>query len=65
MNSLQTPEPSSVDDVRRVRERIAAEHRGDFRGHREETNRIFEQVRARLRLKVVPLEKDFSKRSGA
>jgi hypothetical protein len=65
MNSSKPPEPSSVDDVRRVREKIAAQHRGNFREHREETNRIFEQVRERLRLKVIPLEKGFSKRSGA
>ena len=65
MNSSQSPEPSWVDDVRRVRERIADQHRGNFCEHREETNRIFGQVRERLRLKVIPLEKGFSKRSGA
>lgn len=49
----QTDEPTAVDDVRRVREKIAAQHGGDLRAHMEETNRIFEELRAKLNLRVV------------
>ncbi len=47
-------EPTAVDDVRRVRDRIAHEHGGDLRKHVEETNRIAEQIRAKLKVKIVP-----------
>ena len=43
-------EETGVEDVRRVRERIAAEHRGDLAAHVAETNRIAEELRQRLRL---------------
>jgi hypothetical protein len=56
-------EPTAVDDVRRVRERIAEHHHGNMREHMEETNRIFEQLRAKLNLKVVSPADD-SRRSG-
>jgi hypothetical protein len=53
MNETQPTqsEPTAVDDVRRVREAIARQHNGDIRQHMEETNRIFEQLRAALNLK--------------
>jgi hypothetical protein len=44
---------TAVDDVRRVREKIAEQHRGNMREHMEETNRIFEQLRVKLNLKLV------------
>lgn len=43
-------EQTGVDDVRRVREQIAAQHQGDLAAHVEETNRIAEQARQRLGL---------------
>jgi hypothetical protein len=43
-------EPTAVDDVRRVREKIAQEHGGDIRKHIEETNRIGEELRAKLKV---------------
>jgi hypothetical protein len=46
----QSSEQSGVDDVRRVRERIAAQHKGDLAAHVAETNRIAENVRRRIRL---------------
>jgi hypothetical protein len=46
-------EPTAVDDVRHVREQIAAQHGGDLRAHLDETSRIFEQMRKKLNLKVV------------
>lgn len=45
--------PTAVDDVRRVREEIARQHRGNIREHMDETNRIFEEYRAKLKLTVV------------
>ncbi len=55
MTPSQTPppEPTPVEDVRRVREEIAAQHHGDLAAHRRETLRIFESVRGKLNLKVV------------
>ena len=58
------PEPSAVDDVRRVREKIADQHRGNLRQHMEKTNRIFEQFRSMLNLKLVPPPKGKTVRSG-
>jgi len=49
-----TPEPTAVEDVRRVRERIDRESGGDMRKHVEETNRIFEQLRQKLQIRLVP-----------
>lgn len=53
-NEQSKPESTLVDDVRRVREKIAGQHRGDFQSHREETNRIFEELREKLHVKVPP-----------
>jgi hypothetical protein len=53
-------ESTSVDDVRRVREKIASQYGGDFRRQCEDTNRIFEQWREKLRVKSVPVIDDRS-----
>jgi hypothetical protein len=58
MNNKETAphrEETGVDDVRRVREKIARDHNGDLAAHVAETNRIAEELRRRLRLgRVVP-----------
>ncbi len=54
---------TAVDDVRHVREQIARQHRGNLLEHMAETNRIFEQLREKLNLKVV-LPSNDSRRSG-
>ncbi len=58
-------EGTAVDDVRRVREKIARQHRGDLRGHIEETNRIAAQLRARLNVKLVQPPADNPSRVGS
>ena len=63
-NLDQTNQQTAVDDVRRVREKIAQQHHGDFRAHMEETNRIFEELRVKLNLKVVAPPKQPSRRDG-
>jgi hypothetical protein len=67
MNKTQTKvrESTAVDDVRLVREKIAARHKGNIHQHMEETNRIFEQLRTKLKLKPVPPPKRRSLRSGS
>jgi hypothetical protein len=45
---------TAVDDVRYVREKIAAQHGGDIRAHMAETNRLFEQINSKLKLRVIP-----------
>ena len=57
-------QPTAVDDVRKVREAIAAEHKGDLRAHMEETNRLFEQLQGQMNLKLVPLPKAEPRRDG-
>ncbi len=52
MSDSSNQPSTSVDDVRRVRERIALHHGGNLRQHREETNRIFEELRHKLNLKL-------------
>jgi hypothetical protein len=52
-NNLNEPEPTAVDDVRRVRESIAQQHRGNLREHIEETERLFRELNSKLKLKVV------------
>ncbi len=51
---LPRREPNAVDDVRRVRERLSAEHGGDVRRLAEYAERVAEQHIASLRLKPVP-----------
>lgn len=53
-------EETAVDDVRRVREAIAAEHRGNILEHIQESNRIFEQNRERLGIKPAQLPNKLS-----
>jgi hypothetical protein len=50
-NTPNSPEPTAVDDVRKVREAIARQHQGNLHQHMDETNRIFEQLREKLNLK--------------
>ena len=57
-------EETGVADVRRVREKIAAQYNGDLRKHVAETNRIVEPLIEKLGLKQgVPPTKD-GRRSG-
>src|SRR5438132_10773 len=46
-------EPTALDDLRRVREKIAEQHRGNITEHMKETNRIFDELRVKLGLKTV------------
>lgn len=48
-NSEMTP----VDDVRVVREAIAAQHGGDLESHLRESNRIFKSLQKTLKIKMV------------
>ncbi len=50
---LRPREPTAVDDVRRVRERLSAECCGDVRRLAEYAERVAEKHRASLRLKPV------------
>jgi hypothetical protein len=47
-------EVTSVDDVRRVREKIARDHGGDLLAHVRETNRIAAELRSKLNVKPAP-----------
>ena len=44
-------ENTAVDDVRQVREKIAAGHGGDLRQHAAETNRVAQALADKLKLK--------------
>lgn len=57
-------EETGVADVRRVREAIARQHRGNFREHMEETNRIAEPIRKKLGIKLVKPPRPPVRRSG-
>jgi hypothetical protein len=57
-------EPTAVDDVRRVREKIARQHGGDLHQHVQETNHIAAGLRAKLNVRVVPAPKPNARRSG-
>jgi DNA-binding XRE family transcriptional regulator len=46
-------EPTVVDDVRLVREKIARQHAGDMRGHVKKSNRLADVLRKKLGLKLV------------
>jgi hypothetical protein len=54
---------TAVDDVRVVRQAIAAEHAGDMRQHMAETNRIFAELQRKLGLKIIPAKSHPQKRS--
>lgn len=47
------PEPTAVDDVRRVREKIARAHGGRTAEQVEESNRIADELRERLKVRIV------------
>ena len=49
----EMPQQTAVDDVRLVREKIASEDSGDIRKHIEETNRIGEELRAKLNVRPI------------
>lgn len=57
-------EPTAVDDVRRVREKIAREHGGNLQKHVAETTRIAAEIRAKLRVKVVSMPAPDARRAG-
>jgi hypothetical protein len=59
-----TDKTTAVDDVRYVREKIAAQHGGDIRAHMAETNRLFEQLNSKLKPRVVPTPPSGEKRNG-
>lgn len=46
-------QPTAVDDVRRVRERLDQESGGEIYKHIEQSNRALEKYREKLGLKVV------------
>jgi len=66
MNDLQSPklEPTAVDDVRRVREKIACESAGNLLEHIKETNRVGEQLRAKLNVRLVLLPREGATHDG-
>jgi hypothetical protein len=68
MNAKKTAtkrEETGVDDVRRVREKIARQHRGDLAAHVAETNRIAGVVRKQIPLgPVVQPPAGAGRRSG-
>jgi hypothetical protein len=58
-------EKTGVDDVRRVREQIAGQHKGDLEAHIAQTNRIAQKLGRKLRLgPVVPPPARGGQRSG-
>lgn len=57
-------ETTAVDDVRRVREKIARQHGGDLQQHVQETNRIAAELREKLNVRLVPAPKLDNRRSG-
>jgi len=68
MNDSQSKlpdEPTAVDDVRRVRVKIAAAYGGDFLRHVEETNRIVEPLIDQLGLRRIEPEKTPSRKTSA
>jgi hypothetical protein len=60
----EPPEPTPVNDVRRVRERFNREAGGDINNLIEESNRFFEMHREKLRLKLVRPPRDGDRRTG-
>lgn len=58
-------EESGVDDVRRAREAIARQHKGDLAAHIAETNRIGDELRKQGKLgPIVKAPPRGRKRSG-
>jgi hypothetical protein len=68
MSKRPTRKPDSemtgVDDVRRVREKIAALYNGDIRKHMEDTQRIVEPLSKKLGLKRVAIQPSRAIRAG-
>lgn len=58
-----TSEPTAVDDVRRVREKIAHQHKGDLSAHVAESNRIADELCKNLNIRIVPASEN-ARRSG-
>ncbi|MBC7782768.1 MAG: hypothetical protein H7144_02930 [Burkholderiales bacterium] len=48
-------EPTAVDDVRRVREKISQQHEGDLCAHVAESNRLADALIQQLKLRAVPV----------
>ena len=63
-NRQREPEPTPVDDVRRVRERLSREAGGDINKLVEESMRYFEMYREKLNLKLVKPPRDGDRRTG-
>lgn len=57
-------QPTSIDDVRRVREKIAREHDGDLRKHVEKSSRVGGRLRAKLKVRLVAAPRPQTRRSG-
>ena len=57
-------EPTAVDDVRRVRERLDRESDGDIYKHIEQSNRALEEYCEKLGLKVVQSPLQSAPRDG-
>ncbi|HZL35777.1 MAG TPA: hypothetical protein VFC78_10745 [Tepidisphaeraceae bacterium] len=63
-NKTDPSEETGAADVRRVREKIAAQYHGDLREHIADTNRIVEPLIEKLGLKQgIPARQD-DRRSG-
>jgi hypothetical protein len=64
-NKIDPSDDTGVADVRRVREKIAAQYGGDLRQHVAETDRIVEPLIEKLGLKQgVPAARTDDRRSG-
>jgi hypothetical protein len=57
-------EDTGTADVRRVREKIAAQYNGDIRRHADDTDRIVEPLLAKLGLKEGTPSRRVARRSG-
>ncbi len=55
MNEPMSPpaEQSAIDDVRRIREQFSRESGRDIRRHVEQTQSAFQELRVKLRLRIV------------
>ena len=63
-NKTDPSEETGVADVRRVREKIAAQYHGDLREHVADTNRIVEPLIEKLGLKKGVPARQVDRRSG-
>jgi hypothetical protein len=60
----ENEQPTAVDDVRKVREQIDRESAGDIRRHIDRSNRVLEEYREKLGLKIVPPPSQPVERNG-